>query len=65
VGVLVKRKLIDVTLVDDRMAVSIIWYWQNVEPIIKEFRKRGNWPRAWEWIEYLYNEMQKREQRLQ
>jgi len=30
-----------------------------------QVRKRGIYPRAYENFEYLYNEMQKREQRLQ
>lgn len=56
-GVLVKRKLIDVNLVDDLMSGFILRFWDKIEPIIKEFRERENWPQAYEWIEYLYNEI--------
>lgn len=57
IGVLVKRKLIDVNLVDDLMSGFILRSWEKIEPIIKEFRERENWPQAWEWIEYLYHQI--------
>ena len=60
VGVLVKRKLIDLNLVDELMGTSIRLHWEKSGPIIKEFRTRF-WPHAYEWFEYLYNELQKRE----
>jgi len=60
VGVLVKRKLIDPDLVDELMGTSIILHWEKSGPIMKEFRERY-WPHAYEWFEYLYNEMKKRE----
>ena len=60
VGVLVKRKLIDPGLVDELMGTSIILHWEKSGPIMKEFRERY-WPHAYEWFEYLYNEMKKRE----
>jgi len=64
VGVLVKRKLIDLDLVKDLMGTSIILHWEKSGSIIKEFRRRY-WPHAYQWYEYLYNEIQEREQKLQ
>jgi len=64
VGVLLHRKLIDIGLVDDLFSTPIIMSWEKVEPIMKEARKRRNRPQIWEWFEYLYNEMKKREQQL-
>jgi hypothetical protein len=37
----------------------------KIMPIIEEGRKRYDLPRIWTNFEYLYNEMQKREQKLQ
>ena len=64
VGVLVKRKLINPDLVEDLMGTSIILHWEKFRSIIKGIRS-NYWPHAYEWYEYLYNEMQKREQTLQ
>jgi len=64
VGVLVKMKLIDLNLVDELMGTSIRLHWEKSGPIMKEFRTRM-WPHAYEWFEYLYNELKKREQKLQ
>jgi hypothetical protein len=64
VGVLLKRKLIDLDLVDELMGTSIRLYWEKSGPIMKHFREHF-WPHAYEWFEYLYNELQKREQTLQ
>ena len=57
IGVLVKRKLIDVSLVDDLMSGYIIRFWLKFSPIIVEWRERYDWPQALEWAEYLYNEI--------
>jgi len=59
IGVLVKRKLIDTTLVDDLMAGNIIGYWEKIGPVVKDIRITLNWPQALEWAEYLYNEISK------
>ena len=60
-GVLVRRRLIDISLVDDLMSSSIFWLWEKMEPIVRERRKRRSRPQIWEWVEYLYNEMKGRE----
>ena len=39
--------------------------WEKIKPIVKGIRKQLNKPKFYSWFEYLYNEMQKREQRLQ
>jgi hypothetical protein len=65
VGVLLHRKLIDTDLVDDLFSSPIIQAWEKLEPIIKTTRERRKRPQIWEWFEYLYYEMKKREQKLQ
>jgi len=57
IGVLVKRKLIDPTVIDDLISGTVLRTWEQFEPIIKDTRKRLNWPQYFEWFEYLYNEI--------
>jgi hypothetical protein len=59
VGVLLKRKLVDVDIVRDYWGESVVYSWKRVEPLIKGWRKQFNMPRAWEPFEYLYNEFKK------
>ena len=58
-GVMVKRNLIDVTVVDDLMSGPLMSIWQKWEPTILEERRRRNMPTIWEWYEYLYEEVRK------
>jgi len=64
IGVLLHRKLIDIGLVDDLFTTPITSGWEKIGPVIKEARERWKRPQIWEWFEYLYNEMQKREPQL-
>jgi hypothetical protein len=59
VGVLLKEKLIDITLVDELMAGNIIGYWGKMGTVIDDIRSTLNWPQAMEWAEYLYEEIVK------
>ena len=65
VGVLLHRKLIDIRLVDDLFSSPVKRAWERLKPIAEGERNQTNRPQIWEWFEYLYNEMQKREQNLQ
>ena len=60
VGVLVKRKLIDIELVDQMISVSRTW--EKVKPIIEGIRKHYSVSTYYEPFESLYNEIKKREQ---
>ena len=62
IGVLVKRNLINMSLVDDLLSTDILSTWEKRKPIVEGSRKKSGRPQAWEWFEYLYNEMKKREQ---
>jgi hypothetical protein len=64
VGVLVKRKLISMGLVDDLLSTNILLTWEKRKSTVEGYRKKFSRPQAWEWFEYLYNEMKKREQQL-
>ena len=64
VGLLLHRKLIEIELVDDLFSIAITGCWEKVRPIVEGIRKERNIPQYWEWFEYLYDEMKKREQKL-
>ena len=64
VGVLLRRKLIDIKLVDDLFSWDIKDIWERMKPLVEGVRKTYNFPQYCEWFEYLYNELQKREQQL-
>jgi len=64
-GFLLRRKLIDIGLVDDLFSGDVKMAWEKLKPIAEYYRKQFNYPALMEWFEYLYNEMQKREQTLQ
>ena len=57
IGVLIKRGLVDPTLVDDLMSSAIIMYWRKFSPIIEEGRRRSGLPQRAEYQEYLYNQI--------
>jgi hypothetical protein len=64
VGVLLHKKLIDIDLVDELLGDSIQLTWEKLKNMLEEARKRYR-PEAYVHFEYLYNEMKKREQKLQ
>jgi hypothetical protein len=64
VGILLHRKLIEVDTVSSVFGYSIRVLWEKLKPLMEESRKALNDPTIWKWFEYLYNEMQKREQQL-
>ena len=62
-GILVKKRLVDVTLVEDLLSQRIIWYWEQVlKPLVGGIRQITNDPTQWDHIEYLYNEVKQRQQ---
>jgi len=63
-GVLLRRKLIDISLVDDLFTGGINMLWNKSKPVIMDARVQMNYPQYGEWFEYLYNEMKKRGQTL-
>ena len=65
VGILLHRGLIDAGLVREVFTYRIELLWKKIEPIILGYRKEFNQPEAGKWFEYLYNELKKREQKLQ
>jgi len=62
IGILLRRKLIDIELVDDMFTSPIKLTWEKVKDVTLEARRVRNQPEVFEWFEYLYNEISKREQ---
>jgi hypothetical protein len=63
VGILLYRKLIDIRLADDLFTAPVNMAWDPMKNSIIEARKEYGQPTIFEWFEYLYNELMKREQR--
>jgi hypothetical protein len=51
IGVLLRRKLIDIQLVDDLFSEPVKTVCGNMKPIVERDRKRLNQPRIFEWFE--------------
>jgi hypothetical protein len=65
-GFLVKEKIVNIKLVDELLGYWVIKNWENIyKTVIYGARKQYNIPESYQWFEYLYNEMKKREQKLQ
>jgi len=64
IGILLHRKLIDIDLAGELFSESIKLIWERIKPIMEGARKQLNQPQWARWFEYLYNEMQKREQQI-
>ena len=61
-GILLHRQLIEFGLASEILPISITW--EKMKFIVEGARQQYNMPTLYEWFEYLYNEMQKREQQL-
>jgi len=62
IGILLRRELIDIGMVDELFSFYIKVAWEKVKPLI-EGRRKDLDPTVYRWFEYLYNEMKKREKR--
>jgi hypothetical protein len=60
VGILVKRGLIDIELVDEMLSYVIIAQWEKLEPIIMDIRRRSGTSKIYNNFEYIYHEIKKR-----
>ncbi len=61
VGVLLKRKLADIDLINNLFGPVAIEYWETSKPRIEDARRRLNAPEFGDGAEYLFNELKKRE----
>jgi hypothetical protein len=64
-GFIVKEKIVHIKLIDELLGYWVIKDWETIKPLVDGWRKQYNIPESYRWFEYLYNEMKKREQKLQ
>ncbi len=64
IGIMLHRKLMDINMAADLFSESVKLVWEKNKPILEEIAGQHNIPEAWQWFEYLYNELQEREQRV-
>jgi len=62
-GVLFRNRLIDASLIVQLFPIFIAW--QKMKPLVEGIRKEYHSFKYYEWFEYLYSEMKKREQKPQ
>jgi hypothetical protein len=56
IGILVKKGLIDIELVEDLLSQRIIWIWeQGLGPNVEVIRKNADDPTQYDPVEYLYH----------
>jgi hypothetical protein len=60
VGILLHRKLLDIDMARELFGEPMKSIWEKNEPILKEMHSDKCF-----WFEYLYNEVKKKEQKLQ
>lgn len=63
IGILVKRKLVDIDLVYEFWGPDINTIWEKLKPIIEGEKQKWHYPPT--NAEYLYYELEKRKQKLQ
>lgn len=63
IGVLVRKGLIDIELVEDLFSKRFTWIWENlIGPNLDYVRKLSDDPSKYNHMEYLYDLMKQREQ---
>ncbi len=53
-GILVKRGIVPIDVVDDFWHGAVRLIWAKTEPIVKSYREKYKHPEFAEWAEYLY-----------
>jgi len=56
-GLMVKRGVISLEVVDDYFHGMIRLTWLKLLPLVMSYRKENNHPEFGEWVEYLYNQI--------
>jgi len=64
IGVLLQNRLIDINLVDALFGVPLKYMYERMKPIIEGNKQQFHNQRVFEYFEYLYNEMNRREQKF-
>jgi hypothetical protein len=65
IGILLQRKLVDTRMIEDLFGGAIARAWIKMKTGVIKARRQLNDPTIYYYFEYLYNEMKKREQKLE
>ena len=65
IGILLRRKLVDTRMIEDLFGGAIARAWEKVKAGVIRARQQLKDPTIYYYFEYLYNEMKKRELKLQ
>ncbi len=63
-GLLLKRGIAKIDLLDDMMSGQIILTWEKMRPIVEGYRQDKGSPQTLEWFELLYRRMDERLKKL-
>jgi hypothetical protein len=61
IGVMLKRRMINVGVVNDLIGDYVIWVWDKWKTLLDTYQKK---PQSIIWFEYLYDEITKERKRL-
>ncbi|OGD59939.1 hypothetical protein A3K78_02195 [Candidatus Bathyarchaeota archaeon RBG_13_52_12] len=53
------------SFVENLLSTHLVLFWEKMKPVYVEFRNRYNRPKAFEWVEYLYTELERYEKGLE
>lgn len=62
-GLLLRRGLIDVNVIPELMATAIMDFWEKTRHMAREFGELTRRPRTFDSIEYLYQEVRRRDEK--
>ncbi|MFX0097455.1 MAG: hypothetical protein ACFE7E_06820 [Candidatus Hodarchaeota archaeon] len=62
-GVLLRRRLIDVNVIPELMSSAIMDFWEKTKHMASEFGQLTRRPRTFDSIEYLYQEVRRRDEK--
>jgi len=65
IGILLQRKLVDTRMIEDLFGGAVARAWEKVKTGVMKARQQLDDPAIYYYFEFLYSEMQKREQKLQ
>jgi hypothetical protein len=57
IGILVSRGDLQIELVDEFFSIPIIEGWRKLAPYVEEFRQETDSPQAWEWYQWLHEQL--------
>jgi hypothetical protein len=65
IGILLQRRLLNTRMIEDLFGGTVTRAWEALKIGVTKARKQLNDPSIYYYFEYLYNEMKKREQKVQ